>query len=209
MSSAPIARAVRRPRLLLLGALAAATATGGCIYPFSRRGRDASASGAADSAPVLRIREFPGSARTSVLVWSRDEAHVGLRAEVRRDDGRLTGDFQRDEHTLYLATSYVSTMGGFTRATVPPQHKLFLRRSWGRDDLACYGAGRAQCSPPSTVRLAIPDSVLRAPGDSVVVTFHSDWANPWTVSLRREIVDAYLRTVDSVSAARRARVSSR
>ena len=209
MSSASMTRAVRRPRVLLLGALAVLTTSGGCIYPFSRRGRDASASGAADSAPVLRIREFPGAARTSVLAWSGDEAHVGLRAEVRRDDGRLTGDFQRGEHTLYLATSYVSTMGGFTRATVPPEHRLFLRGSRGSDAYACFGAGRAPCSPQTTVRIAIPDSVLRAPGDSVVVAFHSDWARPWTVSLRREVVDAYLRAVDSVSAARRARVSSR
>jgi hypothetical protein len=209
MRAVPTSRAARRPRLLLLGALATAVAAGGCIHPFGARGRDVDASGPADSAPVLRIREFAGSARTSVLAWSHDEAHVGLRAEVRRDDGRLTGDFQRGHHTLFLATSYVSTMGGFTRATVPPEHRIFLRRSQGRDDLACYRAGRAQCSPLTTVRLAIPDSVLRASGDSVVVAFHSDWARPWTVSLRRDVVDAYLRAVDSVAAARRARVSTR
>ena len=51
-----------------------------------------------------------------------------------------------------------------------------------------------------TVSVRIPDSLLRANRDSLVVTFFPRTLDPWTITLRRELIAAYLQKVDSVVA---------
>ena len=51
-----------------------------------------------------------------------------------------------------------------------------------------------------TVGVRIPDSLLRANRDSLVVTFYPRVQEPWTITLRRDLITAYLNKVDSVVA---------
>lgn len=51
-----------------------------------------------------------------------------------------------------------------------------------------------------TVGVRVPDSLLRANRDSLVVTFFPRVLDPWTITLRRELIAAYLKKVDSVVA---------
>ena len=52
----------------------------------------------------------------------------------------------------------------------------------------------------TTVGVRIPDSILRATQDSLVVTFFPAAVEPWTITLHHDLISAYLRTVDSVVA---------
>jgi len=135
----------------------------------------------------------------SVVGWTSDETAYGLRAEVSRA-GDLVGGYRRGDHRLYLTPVYVSDMGGFSHAMVSPG--ALLRHSGvSRDYDACpYGDS---CSPRETIGIGIPDSVLRTHRDSLVVMFRRRDASDWTITVRRELIDAYLGAVDSVTAALR------
>ena len=52
----------------------------------------------------------------------------------------------------------------------------------------------------TTVGVRVPDSILRANQDSLVVTFFPAATEPWTITLHRDLISAYLKTVDSVVA---------
>lgn len=184
----------RVPYALVVTAVAAT----GCALPFVGGGSPDDTP--ADDTPVVQIRDFPRSAHVSVLVWSPAEAQVGLRADVRRD-GTIAGSYRLGDHTLYLGTTLVRVMGGFMRASIPPD-PLVLWTSGRRDNLACNRT-TDRCAPVQTVRLGVPDSLLRANRDSLTVRFASDWARDWTVVVPGEVVTTYLRVVDSVSAAQR------
>ncbi len=54
---------------------------------------------------------------------------------------------------------------------------------------------------------AIPDAVLRANRDSLVVTFYTHSNSEFLVSFRRDLLDGYLRAVDSVSTALRSKAT--
>ena len=100
----------------------------------------------------------------------------------------------------------VQTMGGFLRAQVPPDGELLLTSSM-RDPQACVKTSRRQCAPYDAVRFGIADSVVRGHPDSLTVALYSDWAEPWHVMVPKRVLDAYLRTVDSISAARSTRAA--
>ena len=165
----------------------------GTVLP-SPTGADSTAARA--EPPIVQVRQFPSSARVSVVGWTSDETAYGLRAEVSRA-GDLVGGYRRGDHRLYLTPVYVSDKGGFSHAMLPPG-ALLRRMGVSTDYDACrYGDS---CSPRETIGIGIPDSVLRTHRDSLVVLFRRTSASDWTITLRRELIDAYLGAVDSVAA---------
>jgi len=146
--------------------------------------------------PVVQVREFWRSSVISVVAWDVDDAAFGLRASVSRT-GELVGGRQFGDHRLYLTPLYARDMGGFKHASVTLGQPL-LGEGTQRDSYSCfYGK---ECSPMVTFGVGIPDSILRANRDSLVVTFFPSVYEPWTITLRRELITAYLNKVDSVRA---------
>jgi hypothetical protein len=200
----PSARAARGDALRgleMLGLAAVLALPFGCAFPRSARpplGETGPAAAALDSAaaaaPVVRVRDFPGAAATTVVGWIAAESAYGLRTRVRRD-GTLGGS--RDgEHELYLDVLYVQNRAGFSHAATPGG--LLLRRSGQRRDIdACRGG--EPCSPMEITGLVLPDTLLRADRDSLVVVMHRLAGGNWHVTLPRSLIDAYLAAVDSVA----------
>ena len=195
-------------RVIAIGMVAAALAA--CAPPVTRVSHSAGfapssvATAPVDSTarpgpPVIQIRQFPASATVAVLGWDADDPAVGLRAQLRRD-GTLVGDDRYGDHRLYLSTIYANAQGGFVRAMVEPRTLLRAVRP-SRDYDACWGG--KQCSPMETVGVRIPDELLRASRDSLVVTFYAPRGSNWSIALRGELIHAYLRAVDSTAAALR------
>lgn len=146
--------------------------------------------------PVVQVREFWRSSVISVVAWDVDDAAFGLRASVSRT-GELVDGQQFGDHRLYLTPLYARDMGGFKYASVTLGQPL-LGAGTQRDRYSCfYGK---ECSPMVTLGVGIPDSILRANRDSLVVTFYPSVYEPWTITLRRELITAYLNKVDSVRA---------
>jgi hypothetical protein len=147
-------------------------------------------------APVVQVREFWRSSVVSVVAWDPDDAAFGLRTSVTRT-GDLVGGLRFGDHQLYMTPLYAQYMGGFKYATVTLGDFL-LGTGAQRDPYSCfYGK---HCSPMVTVGVRVPDSLLRANRDSLVVTFYPRVQEPWTITLRRELITAYLNKVDSVVA---------
>jgi len=91
-------------------------------------------------------------------------------------------------------------MPTFHLATVPP--RVLKMTGTSRDIYACYFGS---CSPFETLGVRIPDELLRANRDSVAVRFYGRGGRELIVTVRRDLIDAYLSSVDSVSAALRRR----
>ncbi len=142
--------------------------------------------------PIIELRYFSFSPTVSVVGWSGDNDWYGLRTTVRRD-----GSLVRD-HRLYVNTYYKPWVRSFYLATIPPYGLEMMGVS--RDTYACY-FGR--CSPFETLAVRIPDELLRATRDSVTVTFYGTQNRKMDVTVRRELIEPYLASVDSVTAALR------
>ena len=149
---------------------------------------------APEEAPTVELRYFSFSPTVSVVAWSGENSDYGLRSWVRRD-----GSLVRD-HRLYVATLYEPWVRGLRLATAAP--KQFRMLGVSRDTYACYWG---KCSPFETIGVRIPDEVLRASRDSVAVTLYGWSGRELTITVRRDLIDAYLAAVDSVSAALRKR----
>ena len=146
--------------------------------------------------PVVQVREFWRSSVVDVVAWDTDDVDFGLRASVSRT-GTLVGGRKFGDHRLFLTPHFAYNNGGFKYAVVTMGHPL-LAAGGQRDPYSCfYGK---PCSPMATVGVGVPDSVLRANRDSLVVTFLPKIDEPWTITLRRELITAYLTKVDSVVA---------
>ena len=146
--------------------------------------------------PVVQVREFWRSSVVSVVAWDNDDADFGLRTSVTRT-GTLVGGLRFGDHRLYMTPLYARNMGGFKYAAVTRGH-LLLGTGWQGDPYSCYYG--KECSPMVTVGVRVPDSLLRANRDSLVVTFYPRVQEPWTITLRRDLITAYLNKVDSVVA---------
>ena len=121
---------------------------------------------------------------------------IGLRTSVSRSGGELIGR-RLGDHSLYMDPLYARDMGGFKYASVTMREILLGTRE-ERDVYSCfYGK---DCSPMTTVGVRIPDSILRANQDSLVVRFFPAAVEPWTITLHHDLISAYLKTVDSVVA---------
>lgn len=142
--------------------------------------------------PIIELRYFSFSPTVSVVGWSGENDWYGLRTTVRRD-----GSLVRD-HRLYVNTYHKPWMRTFYLAAVPPRGLEMMGVS--RDPYACY-FGR--CSPFETLAVRIPDELLRANRDSVTVTFYGSSNRQMTITVRRDLIEPYLASVDSVSSALR------
>lgn len=170
-------------------ALLVSVAVAGCVRSYAPIGAVES-SGAA---PTVQVRDISFAPTVNVVAWSPDESAVGLRAWLRRD-----GVLLRD-HRLYVST-YAVARNHFVRAKLQDQPLRLVGVMRDRD--ACYGRAE-NCSPPETFGAYVSDAVLRANRDSLPVTFESLTGNELRITLQRELIDAYLASVDSTSAALR------
>ena len=176
--------------------------TAGCSLPAllggsahaARGGNEVASDTSVLAAPIVQVRTFPNSAVVSVVAWDKSDAAFGLRTSVTRT-GELIGGLRFGDHRLYLTPLYARDMGGFAYASVPPG-RLLLGAGAESDVYSCfYGK---DCSPMTTVGVRIPDSLLRADRDSLAIAFVPRVLEPWKITLRRELIDAYLARVDSV-----------
>ena len=159
---------------------------------------------------VVQVREYNRSTTVNVVAWAPDDNGYGLHAMVRRD-----GTLVRD-HRFYVTTAYLGA--GFFRNTgatfghgaingrrfiemIAPEELMLEREGIARDIHYCFGWPR--CSPRETGGARVPDSILRANRDSVSLRFYDRYATEMILTLRRDVIDPYLRTVDSVAAALR------
>lgn len=188
------------------------------------------ASLATSDTPLVQVRELPNGSTISIVAWNAGDATVGLRTRLRRD-GSLLGEDRADEHRLYVSSSLVEAHGGFAfRDSTERQGEPFPRprtrgssaqgqftlRATNYDGKLLRNAGNATdedacrfgnvCSPKATIGLGLPDEWLRQHRDSIVVTMHARDGQNWTVRLDRPVIQAYLATIDSVSAALKAAV---
>lgn len=155
------------------------------------------ADSARDSSLVVQVRGYDHSGAVAVVAWDTDDPDIGLRATVSRNGGTLVSEPRFGSHELYMSATLVSHMGGFRNAAVLPGPPLVRART-SRDVYACfYGQ---HCSPIDAAGVWIPDEVLRAHRDSLVVTFKPPFGEDWELMLGADLIDHYLHTVDSVSA---------
>jgi hypothetical protein len=154
----------------------------------------------AEPATVV-VRYYPHSPTVSVVGWDTEQPAYGLRAVVRRD-----GSLVRD-HQLYVSTYFFADYRSFTRAhwhafTRAMQFARPLRfTGLFRDVHSCDGD--SGCSPYETLNARVPDALLRASRDSLVVRLHGRDGGESVITLHREVIDAYLETVAAVSTALR------
>lgn len=139
---------------------------------------------------AVEVRNFPYRPHVEVVSWTTTDWEFGLRAVLRRD-GALVRD-----HRLYVSTYALAVRPRFSRAFTD-EHPLVLI-GLSRDDHACDGG--TSCIPVETFGARIPDADLRAGNDKVTVKFISRQGNELQVTLYRDLIDAYLVAVDSVSA---------
>ena len=150
--------------------------------------------GAANEPPIVQLRYFSFSPTVSVVAWPAEDGSYGLRTSVRRD-----GSLVRD-HSLYVATYSEPWVRGLYLAVAPPRQ--FRRQGVSRDTFACYFG---KCSPFETLGVRITDEYLRGNRDSVAMRLYGRDGRALTITVRRDLIDAYLAAVDSVSAALRRR----
>jgi hypothetical protein len=163
-----------------------------------------------DESTVVQVREYNHSPTVSVVAWAADDSGYGLHATVRRD-GTLVRDHRFFVSTVYLGTGFFRNAGAtFGHAAlnarrfiemVAPQELLLEREGIASDVHFCFGWPR--CSPRETGGARVPDSVLRASRDSVSLRFYDRYATEMIFTLRRDVIDPYLKAVDSVAAALR------
>jgi hypothetical protein len=147
--------------------------------------------------PVIQVRDIPHSPTVSVVAWDAGNADVGLRTQIRRD-GSGIGEARVGEHRLYLSSVLVDARGGFAHA-VAHDGKLLRNTNKASDRDACRFGN--VCLPRETVGVGVSDEWLRQHRDSVIVTLRPRTGQNWTIRLEGALIDSYLRTVDSVSAA--------
>jgi hypothetical protein len=146
--------------------------------------------------PIVQVRGFSHSAVVSVVAWDADDAEFGLRTSITRS-GDLDGGLRFGDHRLYVTPLYARAMGGFKYA-VDTVGNLLLRTGTQRDVYSCFHGNK--CSPMIALGVRMPDSLLRSNRDSLVVTFIPEVGESWTITVRRELIAAYLTKVDSIVA---------
>lgn len=147
-----------------------------------------------DEAPTVEVRDLPHTSTVSVLAWSPAETAYGIRASFRRDGLLLLG-----YHRIYVNT-YAVNERSFSRAWTTARPLRIGGVS--RDPYFC-SAGGDVCSPYETFGALVLDKVLRDNRDSLPVTFYGRNGALLTITLHRDVIDAYLTAVDSVSSALR------
>jgi len=148
------------------------------------------------------VRYYDFSPTVSVVAWDGEQSAYGLRAIVRRDGTLVEG-----EHQLYVSTYYFPDYRAFARAnwhafTRSMELSRPLRFAGVFHDIhQCEGV--SNCSPYETFNARIPDEFLKAGHDSLVVKLYSRNGREEILTLHRDVIDAYLEKVASVSEALR------
>ena len=141
---------------------------------------------------IIRVRSWRGSPWTMVVGWDTyDGGDVGLRSAINHK-GELVHD-----HVIWLNRLFLSNGESFSFAAID-SHQLVMEGGAFDADRCLYGM---PCTPAQTIGARIPDEMLRGSSDSINVTFFGGAVTPnMVLTLRREFLDAYLKTVDSVRA---------
>lgn len=152
---------------------------------------------AVSASPVVQVRDDPNAPAIAIVAWESSSAEFGLRTRLRRDGSHL-GEGRVGDHRLFISSSFVQANGAFTHA-VSHNGKLLRITNTVRDVDACrFGGG--VCSPAQTIGLSVADKFLRENRDSLVVTLRPQTGRNWSIRLDRPLIDAYLNTMDSLSA---------
>ena len=146
--------------------------------------------------PVVQVRDVANAPTIPILAWDAGDADYGLRTRINRD-GQDIGEARRGEHRLYLSSAFVDARGGFAHAVA--QDGKLLRNANDEDDPDACRFNNV-CSPRRTIGLGVPDEWLRKHRDSLVVTFRPRTGQNWSIRLDGPVINAYLNTIDSVSA---------
>jgi len=148
--------------------------------------------------PTVVVRYYSFSPTVAVVAWDAEEGAYGLRAAVRRD-----GSLIRD-HQFFVSTYYFVNLRSFARANWHAfTREMELARplvftGFSRDVHHCEGD--KHCSAYETLSARIPDDFLRASRDSVVVKIRGRGGREEIITLHREMIDAYLSKLASLSA---------
>ena len=185
-----------------------------CAFPIIRHANPAADDAAATSSdgdfdqpgsPIVQVRQYSKAPTLEVVAWEPDENDFGLRTELRRD-GSLVSDHQLYVSTYYdgrisLTSSPLLKRAGWNIAeAVVPAHQVLLSTGVSHDLYHCYWG---PCSPYELRGIRIRDDMLRSNRDSIAVRLYGRGDTRLVVTVRRDLIDAYLSTVDSLSAALR------
>ena len=141
-------------------------------------------------AATVVVHDYPGSSNVTIIAWNPATPNYGLRTDVPRAGGTWR------YHWLYVATNSVPER---EMAKATGMNRSLRLEGAMKDEQNCLG-GKG-CSPSEYFSARIPDDVLRANLDGVSVTILTTSSNELVYNIRRDVVDAYLATVDSVRAA--------
>lgn len=143
---------------------------------------------------TVQVRDIPNTPSIAIVAWTPGSGEYGLRTRIGRD-GEHLGVSRKGEHRLYLDSKFAENQGGFAHASV--NGKVLRSTGSERDMDACkFG----ECSPQTTVGVGVSDEVLRENKDKFVVQLRPRGQRPWEITLRQDLIEAYLAAVDSVSA---------
>lgn len=156
--------------------------------------------------PVVVVRDYWRSTHFDVVAWHPDDAAVGIRAAVRRDNGDIVRD-----HTLYVS-SWVFLSAQELRGVWHAFNDLnddgrpLIRTGFFIDTNSCQGD--FGCSPFHSITARVPDKLLRASRDGLVVRLAGSAPTVRTFILGPQLITAYLATVDSVRTSRAKRIAA-
>jgi hypothetical protein len=176
---------------------------GGCAYPVVQTVVSAPiAKAPGDSTPgpmpMVEIRTHNISPVLSVIAWDSDEVAYGLQGVLPRNGQAMPEGSRLTDHRLYIAADAIVEAYGPRRATLDSRE---LRVSGLQaEQKPCDGGN---CLPARTYSVYIPDAMLREPRDTVIVRIYTRTDRELEFVLRGELVQGYLRTVDSVATALR------
>jgi hypothetical protein len=145
------------------------------------------------------VRYFSFSPTVAVVAWDTEQASYGLRAIVRRD-GSLVEDHQLFVNTYYFV-DFRALSRAYWHAFTGEMELSHALRFTGLSRDVHHCEGDSGCSPYEILTARIPDGFLKASRDSVVVRIYGRNGRKESITLRREMIDAYLEKVAFVSAA--------
>lgn len=153
----------------------------------------------ATAQPVLvQVREYEGSTTAEVVAWSSRRPNWGLRTAVREN-----GSLERD-HYVFVNTIYLGLTSSprFVKMLEPRVRNLETKIV-SNDVHNCYQSDL--CSPRSYLAARVPDRLLQAKPDSIVLVVPSnrDASGQVTIRIAADVITPYVATVDSLIAARK------
>ncbi len=147
---------------------------------------------------VVQVREYEGSTTANVVAWSSRRPNWGLRTAVRKN-----GSLERD-HYVFVNTIFLGLKSSprFVKMLEPRVRNLETTIV-SNDVHSCYRSDL--CSPRSYLAARVPDRLLQARPDSIVLVLPSerDASGQVTIRITTNVITPYVATVDSLVAARK------